>query len=804
MRYALFLLSVILLLVGLSFGSPGKSVVGQRPNEAEAMFWHSIHSSSSDRQASSTKWTSDSVQQYPLYEQGLSARVGDLNHDGLNDVALTTATGRLRLWLQNPICHQLQEKADIETIPVPRDLALGDLNSDGMTDMVLVGQARSLGAGPFPGFVYLYYQQSDGFATTPITYSVGANPRRIKIGDLNSDGKPDLAVSSNNNLDVLIQQPNAVFSQTVVADPAIGAPYDIAISDFNHDGRYDIALQGMNANPNVAIYLQRPDGNGFETGYFLPPVAAGIPWGGWGMTAGDVNGDHLADIVSTIPYNMPTAQLVIYTQLPAGGFTSPSYVPTYEIPTNPTLFDMNDDGRLDVVVLNDGYGAYTVHYQQSDGSLSAPVTRPAGEIQSIDTRDVDIGDVTGDGQPDLIYVGLNTGLTLATSGTVPVCPTPQPPPAARQPDFLYGQIDGIQGYEMVVGDVNGDELQDFLTLCDDQGTRIQIVQQQPGGTFTLSGSILLGQVFPPAGTLLRGLSAGDLNSDGRLDVAAAQPLYEATDIVIALQNTDGTYLPATRRSIALHPSQTYIADWTGDGRNDLAVIASDGLYVLAQQLDGTLADPVLHAAGMIGTTSWSTMTDWNKDGRMDVIAWWDGGLSEAATVRVLLQSANGSFQLLPPRSFPDTPRDLQVGDVNQDGHPDIVLSLSRNRPLGTVWVLLQMPDGNLGNRVLLSAPNYDLPEALAIADLNGDQLNDILVMNAWTYFSVFTQNRSQTFDPIIQYQFFTLNGYSPHSIAQIDVDHNSVPEVLGIASPDGYLAFLKPIPPKAFLPLVKR
>ncbi len=78
-------------------------------------------------------------------------------------------------------------------------------------------------------------------------------------------------------------------------------------------------------------------------------------------------------------------------------------------------------------------------------------------------------------------------------------------------------------------------------------------------------------------------------------------------------------------------------------------------------------------------------------------------------------------------------------------------------------------------------------------------------MNGWLYFSAFAQNQAHTFDPLwYNYDIQTLNTYVPHSVAALDENKDGVPEVIGMASPDGFLLFLKPLIRQALLPLVRR
>jgi hypothetical protein len=746
-----------------------------------------------------------SARKYPLFESGVAVRVGDVNDDGLNDVVLATSENRLRVWIQNPGCHELQERRDMLLGPYPNDLAVADLNGDTRKDIVVLHTGVYRGEH-VPGSISILLQSPAGLATEPITYTVGVNPRRVVIGDVTGDNRADIVVSSEDNLDVLVQQPDGHFIlTTVMSTPKFLQAYEIGIADFTGDGRNDIALHqtGQLNVPLVRIYRQV--GGGVFALYASLATPADVSIGGASsMAVGDVTGDGRADIVTTFSANVPAARIFLFAQKANHTFANGTPIETQDNPTNAKIVDMNHDGRLDVVVMNNGYGAYTIHHQQPNGTLGpAIMVSTSYEVQSTAfTRDSDFGDITGDGKPDLAYTSINIGLAVVAQGAVPTCPKPPLPPPALPPAFLYGIINYPNLELLVGGDVNGDGRQDFVATELNLGTySLRVIQQLADGRF-----MLLPKPAFSNNLYLSGLSAGDLNSDGKLDIVAIQ----ADTVVVVQQAANGSFLPARRIKVGPGLSETFIADWTGDGKSDLAVVAEAGVYILAQRPDGTLAPPVLRAAGQISTTIFVTAADWNRDGRMDLVAWWDSQRDSVSNVRVLLQQADGSFHLLKPAAFTPVPgpNDIQVGDVNSDGRPDIVFSYAANTPLGKLAIILQQPDGSLGSRTLLSDASdigFDLPGGLALTDLNGDRRTDILVMNGWLYFSMFTQNQAHSFDPIWRnYAIATLNGYIAHSVVVLDENKDGVPEVIGMASPDGYLLFLKPLIRQSMLPFVLR
>lgn len=740
------------------------------------------------------------VRAYPLHEHGIALRAGDLNGDGWADVALVTTQLRLRIWMQNPLCHELEEQIDVPVVPQPRDLAIGDLDGDGDHDLVVVGGWSDLG---LPAVVHIFYQAEVGLATTPVTYTVAPETGSMRIGDVSGDGRADIVLASMGSLDVLVQQPGGTYQLTRVADYDTANQCDVAIADLNGDGRGDVALLNRAWPAAVLVYLQRSDGGSFHPAVRL--AFAEDETSTSGIAAGDVTGDGRADLLVTLPYNSPYAHVVLFAGLPGGGFDAPLYLPTYDIPTSPVLADWNGDGRQDLIVLHATYGAVSVHLQQAGGGLGPRTTYGVGDTQvlSLGMRVLDAADLTGDGAVDVAFVSPLNGLVVATEGEMPDCADPPQSPGGHAPRFLYGVLsygDDLVHDEIVAGDMTGDGLQDFVVTeqpYSAQHAYVRIVPQQPDGTFAL-GPVAFDESIVPTPANFYGLSVGDLNADGRLDIAAIN-----SAVVVAYQKPDGTF-QAAPVSVGTGPaSWTGIADWTGDGRNDLGVVA-DAWYVLPQRHDGTLAPPVRHLAGEIGYTQMAYMGDWNRDGRADLYVWWpdesapDLGLGDA--LRVLVQQADSSFAV-ETASCPG-PTDIQMGDVTGDGRPDLLVSYERNAPLGVVWVLPQEPDGSIGGRTLLSAPYYEKPGGLVVTDLNANERQDLLVLNGWYYFSVLLQNDAGSLNPpLIYYDVPTLNNYYAHRAAVVDANQDGVADVIGVASPDQHLLFLKPVAYARYVPI---
>jgi len=171
-----------------------------------------------------------------------NVKIGDFNNDGLPDIAataLTTNTHRITI-LRNTsapkgdIAFSFEENINIPT-DFPWSLDLGDINGDGLLDIAVSD------ATPNNGEVYVIANNttsSDISFESPLAVSINRNARNILIGDLNGDAKPDLAYSEgvnlngNGGLGVLI---NTTCIEPVITPPDFtycnGDPFTLAATN---------------------------------------------------------------------------------------------------------------------------------------------------------------------------------------------------------------------------------------------------------------------------------------------------------------------------------------------------------------------------------------------------------------------------------------------------------------------------------------------------------------------------------------------------------------------------------------------
>jgi hypothetical protein len=368
----------------------------------------------------------------------------------VTSIVTSAAKGTTGVLLANPYVHQFTvataagtgtfaAKADYATGEGPYSVALGDIDGDGLLDIVTANQTAYT-------FSVRLGQAGGTFAATKTDYNASGFASCVALGDVNGDGRLDVVIGLEygNGVTVCLGKAGGGFDYAFYRTET-QSPYAVAVGDINGDGRLDIvAVDNWDWFASVLL--------GKAGGGFAAPTRYSTGADPISVALGDVNGDGRLDIVSVDDAN---GNVTVLRALASGGFATRVAYETGYGTAGVALGDVNGDGRLDIVTANVGPSTVSVLLGQASGGFAAKVDYATGK----QPNGVALGDVNGDGRLDIVTAnyGANTASVLLgqLSGGF-----------ATKADYPVGN----QPFNVSLADVNGDGRLDIVTVNNKDNT----------------------------------------------------------------------------------------------------------------------------------------------------------------------------------------------------------------------------------------------------------------------------------------------------------------------------------------------
>ncbi len=655
----------------------------------------------------------------------VAATTGDFNQDGkLDAVVANYDAGNVSIYLGDG-AGGLASPVNFSAGTRPVAVAKADFNRDGKMDLVITNSGSNN---------IMILLNSPGMKFYPaVIIATGLSPRVTVVADFNRDGKADLATanSGSDNISVFLGNGNGAFGSAV--NFATGPqPVSITMNDFNHDGKLDLVVGG-NRVPNLTVLFG--DGNGG----FNTPSALGIEpkldqpidlenvtqveimdYDFIEVISGDLDRDGNPDLAWSLA-NLGIVQVALGDG--KGGFGQASSIATGRLPGRISIGDVNGDGKPDLAV--GSLGSNSVKVMLGDGAGAFPQKADYPVVSSLNpSSTASLGN-------DLVYSPsvewMNYESIEAIIGN------------DRQVNAEWMMYESIEAsrpgdnqlmledmeYDMIE-DFNGDGRRDLLvvsSLTNTVGVMLNtcVATQCSGVSFATK----VDYTGAPAATAL---VAGDFNLDGNADLASAN--WQTHNISIFLGDGAGAFTktagPVLGSGSSFFVYSMAVSDFNLDGKQDLAV-ASEGESLVRIFLgDGKGAfiagpnSPITVQNGPYSIIS----ADLNLDGKPDLVT----ANRYAATVTILRGIGDG--RLVVQTSIPSggDSRYAAVGDFNRDGKPDLAVSNSLPTTVNDT-VTIMHGDGNLGFTIYTSVVVGDRPRNIAVADFNGDGLQELAVVS---------------------------------------------------------------------------
>lgn len=329
--------------------------------------------------------------------------IGDFNSDNRNDIALTLflcgpllADKELLVLTQNP--DKTFSVHLNQSISKYSSLQVGDVNSDGRDDLIL----------PSDNSLLVYYQSSSGGLTSATSlassFSSYSNIYMVRLFDGNNDSKEDLLAidwgTQTTGFEVFYQNSLNQYDSSITYNASHEGWEDMATGDLNNDGYEDFVITRavVGLDLYVSVNRQNPSG-GFLTEELLGPRSNVR-----GVAIGDINSDGRDDMVLSITGNRPNSKIVVYYQNADGTLAAPIELESYDIPATIRIGDVNGDKLNDIVVWHNGWDRIGVYLQTSSGFLQSESTYiySASAVSGNSTDNLQIVDFDKDGFNDVL------------------------------------------------------------------------------------------------------------------------------------------------------------------------------------------------------------------------------------------------------------------------------------------------------------------------------------------------------------------------------------------------------------------
>ncbi|MEZ2303328.1 MAG: FG-GAP-like repeat-containing protein, partial [Microcoleus sp.] len=361
----------------------------------------------------------------------------------------------------------LAPKVDFPTGAGPASVSIRDINGDGKLDLAVANSGSNNAS--------ILLNTTTTGATTPtfatkVDFTTGSFPASVSIGDINGDGKPDLATANFSNTASILLNTTATGATT----PTFATKFDfptgtgsisVSIGDFNGDNKPDLAVSNQNSS-NVSILLNTTT-TGATTPTFATKVDFTVASQATSVSIGDFNGDNKPDLALVQRLGNIVS---IFLNTTTTGATTPTFATKVDFttgfsPQSVSIGDINGDGKPDLAVVNSNNSTASILLNTTATGATTPTFATKVDFATgSGPRSVSIGDINGDGKPDLAVANsgsASASILLNTTTTGATTPT-----FATKVDFTTG----ANPVSVSIGDINGDGKPDLAVANNGSNT----------------------------------------------------------------------------------------------------------------------------------------------------------------------------------------------------------------------------------------------------------------------------------------------------------------------------------------------
>ncbi len=639
---------------------------------------------------------------YTANTQPRMITMGDLTGDGKPELAVVhTGSSIVSVYKNTSTTGTLSFDAKVDfTLPsTSQGVLIADVNMDGKPDLLVSNQSSS----SISIFQNISGTSGNIGLAPRVDLTTGSNPFGISVGDIDGDGKPDIAVSCSSGISVLKNTGSlGVLSFAAKADFTTGSsPQGLKLVDLDGDGKLDLATACFQSNTYISL-LRNTSSSG--TISFATKIDYTSGTNPFDLAVGDFDGDGKPDLVAS---NQSTSTVSVYRNQSTSGtvsFATKVDMATASVPNGLAAADMDGDGKVDIVTACQSSLVSVIRnnpiippptitsFTPNKAAVGATINitgtnfsaTPANNIVFFGATQATVSAATATSLTVTVPAGatyapitvLNTEIKLAAYSAASFMPTYSGTGTILATDFSP-KVDfsvGSNTRMAAMGDLDGDGKPDLAVT---NGGFVSIFRNT-GNVGTVSFAAKADYALP--NTQGSGVAIGDIDADGKPDLVLTT---QGSGPVSVFKNTSssGAISFATRMDITTTMNALFVSinDMDADGKPDI-ILSSNGNDKVAVLRNTTSAGTISFAAEQSFATGrggglWNLATsDLDGDGMPDISVL-DVGYRFVCVFRNTGSPRNISFAAKQDFATPSgTPYGLSVGDIDGDGKSDIAVT----------------------------------------------------------------------------------------------------------------------------------